>query len=140
MNTETNTQLSLAPYQRVINAAVRLVNGLRLHDLHRLPAEMRIQYKLCLMVDHALTGTAPTYVTISFNLSPPLRHVMQLCSRQLPTVCLSHAPDSSLVREPSESLLPRRGINCLVMSAVSTTQTLLRKKLKTFLFTKFYFC
>ena len=53
---------SLAPYQRVINAAVRLVNGLWLHDhvtsaaidLHWLPAEARIQYKLCLLVHHAL--------------------------------------------------------------------------------------
>jgi len=42
---------STAPYQRVINAAVRLVNGLRSHDhviqaaidLHWLPAEARIQ-------------------------------------------------------------------------------------------------
>ena len=61
---------SIAPYQRVINAAVTLVNGLRSHDhvtqaaidLHWLPAEARIQYKLCLLVHHALAGRAPAYI------------------------------------------------------------------------------
>ena len=61
---------SIAPYQRVINAAVTLVNGLRSHDhvtqaaidLHWLPAKARIQYKLCLLVHHALAGRAPAYI------------------------------------------------------------------------------
>ena len=68
---------SLTPYQRVINAAIRLVNGLWLHDhvisaaidLHWLPAEARTQYKLCLLVQHDLDGRAPTYV---INLLQPV--------------------------------------------------------------------
>jgi len=62
------TYSSLAPYQHVIAAAVRLIiNGVRLFDqvtsaVHWLPvpAEARIQEKM----------------------SPPRRHVMQLCGRQ----------------------------------------------------------
>ena len=49
---------TIAPLQRVVNAAVRLVYGLRSRDhitaaaieLHWLPIEARIQYKLCLLV------------------------------------------------------------------------------------------
>ena len=55
---------SVVPYQRVINAAVRVVSGLRYRDhvtsaeikLHWLPAEARIQYKLCLLIHHALAA------------------------------------------------------------------------------------
>jgi len=62
---------SVAPYQRVISAAVRLVSGLRYRDhvtpaaieLHWLPAEAFIQYKLCLLVHHALAWRAPVYIT-----------------------------------------------------------------------------
>jgi len=59
---------TLAPLQRVINAAVRLVDGLRPRDhvtaaamaLRWLPVEARIQYKLCLLVHLALARKAPT--------------------------------------------------------------------------------
>ena len=63
---------TLAPLQRVINTAVRLVDGLRPRDhvtatamaLHWLPLEARIQYiKLCLLVHLAQARKAPTYIT-----------------------------------------------------------------------------
>jgi len=61
---------TIAPLERVINTATRLVYGLRLRDhvtdatikLHWLPICARIQYKLCLLVHRALIGQSPSYV------------------------------------------------------------------------------
>jgi len=57
----------LAPLQRVLHAAARLVNGLRPHDhvsptlkeLHWLPIEQRVDYKLCLQPPSAQSGGWP---------------------------------------------------------------------------------
>jgi hypothetical protein len=62
---------TLAPLQRVLHAAARLVNDLRPHDhvtptlmeLHWLPLVQRIDYKLCLLVHKSFVGHAPTYLT-----------------------------------------------------------------------------
>ena len=56
------SSISLAPLQRVLHAAARLVNDLRAHDhvtqalkvLHWLPIAQRIEYKLCLLVLESL--------------------------------------------------------------------------------------
>ena len=63
--------ISLAPLQRVINAAARFVANLRprdnvshvLRDLHWLPIRERISYKVCLVIFNIVNGTAPTYMT-----------------------------------------------------------------------------
>jgi len=63
--------VTIAPLQRVINAAVRLVYGLRPRDhvsaaaieLHWLPVEFIIQYKICLLVHLSLNGKAPSYIS-----------------------------------------------------------------------------
>jgi hypothetical protein len=62
---------TLAPLQRVLHAAARLVFDLKPRDhitsslrtLHWLPVKERIIYKLCLLVHLALNGRAPTYIT-----------------------------------------------------------------------------
>jgi len=62
---------TIAPLQRVLNASVRLVYGLRPCDhvsataieQHWLPVEARIQFKLCFLVHLTLIGNAPTYIT-----------------------------------------------------------------------------
>ena len=62
---------SMAPLQRVINAAARLVCNLRsrepvtpaLIELHWLPIAARVQYKLCLLVHLATIGKAPVQTT-----------------------------------------------------------------------------
>ena len=62
--------ITLAPLQRIINAAVRLVDGLRPRDhvtaaamaLRWLPVASRIEYKLCLLVHLALVRKVPTYI------------------------------------------------------------------------------
>jgi hypothetical protein len=62
---------TLAPLQRVLHAAARLVNGLRpcdhvtsaMKELHWLPIAQRIDYKLCLLVHKSIIGSAPVYLT-----------------------------------------------------------------------------
>ena len=62
---------TLAPFQRVLHAAARLVLNLRprdhvsaaLRELHWLPVAQRIDYKLCLLVHKSSCGQAPEYIT-----------------------------------------------------------------------------
>ena len=62
---------SIATLQRVQNAAARLVLGLGpcdhisdgLRQLHWLPVEARIRYKLCLLMHMTHTGRCPPYLT-----------------------------------------------------------------------------
>ena len=61
---------SLAPLQSVLYAAVRLVTGLGSRDhitwtmmeLHRLPIERRIKFKLCQIMQAAVSGQYPDYI------------------------------------------------------------------------------
>jgi len=63
--------ITLAPLQRVQNAAARLVLNLKPYghitpafmELHWLPVRQRIAYKLCLLVHKVLTGQAPLYLS-----------------------------------------------------------------------------
>ena len=62
---------TLAPLQRVLHAAARLVLELRPRDhvssalkaLHWLPVTQRIDYKLCMLVHKTSIGHAPSYMT-----------------------------------------------------------------------------
>ena len=64
-------QSTIAPLQRVLNAAARVVCGLRPRDhvtdaligLHWLPIAARIEFKLCLLVCNELNGLAPSFIT-----------------------------------------------------------------------------
>jgi hypothetical protein len=66
---------TLAPLQRVQNAAARLVLGLKqsdhitaaLKELHWLPIRQRILYKLSILVYKSLHHEAPVYLTELFN-------------------------------------------------------------------------
>ena len=61
---------TLAPLQRVMHAAARLVCDLlprdhvtsALRSLHWLPVKQRIEFKLCLLVHQVINGRAPTYL------------------------------------------------------------------------------
>ena len=61
---------TLAPLQRVLNAAVRLVPDLgprdhvtpAMYELHWLPIAERIKFKLCLLVHYTVNGRAPSYL------------------------------------------------------------------------------
>ena len=72
---------TLAPLQRVINAAARMVADLgprdhvtlALYELHWLPIAERIKFKLCLLVQHSINGRAPSYLTelVTFSVAAP---------------------------------------------------------------------
>ena len=61
---------TLAPLQRVLHAAVRLVAGLGPRDhvsdsmkaLHWLPVPYRIKFKLCVLMHAVVIGTSPIYI------------------------------------------------------------------------------
>ena len=79
--------VTLAPLQRVQNAAARLVLGLRYTDhitpalikLHWLPVRQRISYKLCMLVHKSLAGQAPSYLSELCHLvsENPFRAVLR---------------------------------------------------------------
>jgi len=60
-----------APLQRVQNAAARLICGLGPHDhvtpalyeLHWLPVEQRVTFKLCTLMHLIHTGCSPSYIS-----------------------------------------------------------------------------
>ena len=118
-------------YQRVVNVAVRLVNGLRPYD-HVTQAAIDTGYRqkhvLSISFAYWYTTLLPAgHLHISlifFNPSPPCRIVIQVCDLQLPTVYTCHAPDCCLASEPSESPLPRCGINSHTPSALPKILTL----------------
>jgi len=83
-------QSTIAPLQRALNAAARLVLGLRprdhvtaaLIDLHWLPVAARVEYKLCTLVYQSDTGigNAPTYITDMLQPVSDLDRLTQLRS------------------------------------------------------------
>jgi len=62
---------TLAPFQRVLHAAARIVMDLKprdrvtpaLEELHRLPVLERIQYKLYLVIHKSILGYTPDYIS-----------------------------------------------------------------------------
>ena len=138
---------TLAPLQRVINAAVRLVDGLRPRDhvtaaamaLHWLPIEARIQYKLCLLVHLALARKAPTYMYITSLLQP-----ITACPRSM---VLRSATDDELFTPRSRLKFGEKAFrisapkawNCLPHDIrLEACTNSFKGKLKTFLFERYY--
>ena len=77
-------------WQRVLHAAARLVLDLRprdhasqaLRELHWLPMNKRIDYKLCLLVSKASIGQAPTYI---IDMLTPVSSVQSLSTQRSAT-------------------------------------------------------
>jgi len=53
---------TIAPLQRVQNAAARLVLQLGPRELHWLPIRARVLYKLCVLMYDVHSGTSPAYI------------------------------------------------------------------------------
>jgi hypothetical protein len=89
-------QTTLLPLQRAQNAAARLVTNTRPHehitpamkDLHWLPVNQRIKYKLCVMMHLIFTQQCPEYMnelvslTASSSTRPGLRSASGLTYRK----------------------------------------------------------
>ena len=82
--------ITLAPLQRVLHAAVRLVANLAYRDhvttamkeLHWLPIIYRIKYKLCLMTHAAVNNRSPAYIADTLVSTSFLFHCERLRSHE----------------------------------------------------------
>ena len=134
---------TVAPLQRVLNAAARLVMDLKprdhvspaLYELHWLPISERINFKLCILVHHVINGRAPSYLTemVTSVVDIPGRATLRSAAKQ----------DLFVPRtRPSErtfSVAGPKAWNKLPVDIRLTTNTkLFKKKLKTFLFKAVY--
>ena len=93
-------QSTLQPLQRVMNAVTRVIMNLSLRDhvkpalkqLHWLPVEQRIMYKLCLFIHYIHIGLAPKYLSDCFQFLQPvadtdlgyLVNIVNMCSLTQP--------------------------------------------------------
>ena len=103
---------TLAPLQRVINAAARVVADLgprdhvtlTLYQLHWLPIAERIKFKRCLLVHHVINGRAPSWrcwsppwptsqFALLIRMSPP-QHISK---QAVPQCSVSSWADSVLI-------------------------------------------
>ena len=136
---------TLAPLQRVINAAARMVVDLgprdhvtpALYELHWLPIAERIKFKLCLLVHHSINGRAPSYLTelVTSVANVPGRASLRSAGRHDLVV-----PRSRLVSsERAFSVAAPKAWNSLPVDIRLITDTkLFKKKLKTYLFNLAY--
>ena len=132
---------AIAPLQRVQNAAARLVAGLgtrdhitpALRDLHWLPVEQRITFKLCLLMHLIHTGRAPVYLKNSVTATATVESRSHLRSAstlryEVPRTRLKFGERSFAFAGPSAwNALPSH------IQSQSATGTF-KRKLKTFLF------
>jgi len=133
---------TLAPLQRVQNAAARLVLGLKWSDhitpafkqLHWLPIRQRIQYKLSVLVHKSLHHQAPGYLTELF------KYISDIPGRS----CLRSASENKLevprsrlqFGERSLSIAGARQWNSLPTAIRSIEDfNIFKRTLKTYLFT-----
>lgn len=136
---------TLAPLQRVIHAAARLVFDLRPRDhvtsavqaLHWLPIRQRIEFKLCLLVHLVINRRAPAYLNdlITTTASVPRRASNR------------SATNNNLIRQSTRLKLGERAFsvagpcawNQLPTELKTITDTVVfKRKLKTFLFSAAY--
>ena len=124
-------QSTLAPLQRVQNAAARLVLelGAREHvtpsllQLHWLPVRWRIQYKLCCLMHSVSHGNCPAYLKSmvqSASASRPQLYV-SVSGRRHPTTSRCHSCGLSLASAPFHTPDRQHGIICRTAFALNQT-------------------
>ena len=136
---------TLAPLQRVMHAAARLVCDLKPHDhisasiraLHWLPIKQRIEFKLCLLVHQTVNGRAPSYLQdlITPSVSVPRRATLRSASHHDLVLQSSHRK----LGDRAFSVAGPRAWNSLPIELKTITDTsVFKRRLKTLLFTIAY--
>jgi hypothetical protein len=136
---------TLAPLQRVMHAAARLVRNLLPRDhvtsamklLHWLPVKQRVDFKLCLLVHLAINGRAPTYLNdlIKTTASVPGRASNRSASNNDLVIQRTRLK----LGERAFSVAAPRIWNQLPSDLKATTDTVaFKRKLKTYLFSAAY--
>jgi len=139
--------VTIAPLQRILNAPIRLVYGLRPRDhvsaatieLHWQPVEARIQFKLCLLVHHTIIGNAPTYIAdlvvlqvSSLASRGTILHSATRSDFHVPRTCLKFG-------ERAFSVAAAKSWNNLLLHVCTADNTdTFKWRVKTFLFCTFY--
>jgi len=130
---------TIAPLQRVQNAAARLVARLgpydhvsaTLKDLHWLPIEQRIVFKLCVLMHQVHIGLAPSYLRECVTASADVTSRPRLRS----TSSQRYERPRMRLKFGEHSSAGPRAWNSLPSSLQELTDTkTFRRKLKTFLF------
>ena len=136
---------SLAPLQRVLNAAARFVADLHprdhvtatLRDLHWLPIKTRITYKLCTLMHVSVDGAAPVYIRNMLTSVTELSGRSHLRSAASGLYDVPHTRTKFGTR--SFSSAGPTAWNALPLELRATVDSAcFRKKLKTFLFIQVY--
>ena len=136
---------TIAPLQRVQNAAARVICGLSsrdhvtpaLRELHWLPVPYRITYKLCILMHLVHTGRSPVYLSELVTATADLP-----CRASLRSACSSRYEIPRTVRKFGErafSFAGPRAWNSLpaeLQEQLNTTS--FKRQLKTFLFSRAY--
>ena len=86
--------------QYVLNSAARIVSLTRKYDhitpimmeLHWLPVEQRIKYKILLFVYKALNGISPVYLSELLHKNQPSRTLSHLIKVCLPFLSINYKP------------------------------------------------
>jgi len=119
---------SIAPLQRVQNAAARLVLKLgprdhvtpAFHQLHWLPVEHRIQFKLCLIMHHLHVGHGPSCLQELVQATTDLPGRSRLRSSRIPITEIRTAAAQSDVWSAGVFV---SGTHCLELSTPVITVT-----------------
>ena len=128
----------LAKLQRVMNFAARLITGIprdasvtdALRELHWLPIEARIRFKIALLAYKGLNGNAPGYITDMLQVYQPGRAL-----RSQNHKLLSIPRSRTQYGDRAFSVAAPRVWNSLPVWLRSTpNESTFRKKLKTYLF------
>jgi len=136
---------TLAPLQRVLHAAARLVCDLTPRDhvtsaikaLHWLPIKQRIQFKLCLLVHLAINGRAPSYLKDLINTTASMPG--RASNRSASNNDLIIQSTRLKLGQRAFSVAGPRTWNLLPTDLKLTTDTaIFKRKLKTFLFSAAY--
>ena len=134
-------QQTIMSLQRVQNHAARVVTGVArydhitpvLHDLHWLPVHYRIQFKILLLTFKCVLGIAPSYLSDLINMYKPsrsLRSQDQLLLQQPRARLASYGDRAFAIVAPS--LWNQVPYDIRASSSV----TIFKKRLKTYLFSK----
>jgi len=138
-------QSTMAPLQRVMNAAAWLVCNLRSRDhvapalieLHWLPITARVQYKLCLLMHLAAVCTAPDY--LKNMLQPVSDRAYQRALRSATNNDMAVPCSRLKFGERAFSIAAPRAWNSIPADLRTTLNTAtFKKNLKTFLFRESY--
>ena len=136
----------MRPSYRMINAAARYVANLgpydgvtnTLKELHWLPIRQRITYKLCVMMDSAVSGVAPSYIKdmlTSVADMPGRGRLRSAVSGSFDVPCIRTRISSqafSVTGPQAWNSLP------VEMRNAPMTRSIFKNRLKTFLFEQAY--